>query len=66
MEDDILEEYVEKVEKTDIYVKKYKVSDSGEERWIAEFIHNDAHYYIMTSDISKHELESILKNLYFF
>lgn len=66
VEDEILEEYVEKIGETSIQVKKIKVSDNGEERWTAEFNYNDTQYYIMTSDISESELQNILKNLYFF
>lgn len=66
VEDEILEEYVEKVGGTNIYVKKYKVSDSGEERWTAEFNYKDTHYYIMILDIDGTEVKKIIENLYFF
>lgn len=66
VEDEILKEYVETIEDVNVYMKKYKVTDSGEERWTAEFNYNDTHYYIMTLAIDGAEVEKIIENLYFF
>lgn len=66
VEDEVLKEYVETIGETDIQVKKYKVSNSGEERWTAEFNYEDTQYYIMTLDIKEEEVKKIINNLYFF
>lgn len=66
VEDEIIEEYVEKVGETNIYVKQYRVSEVGEERWTAEFNYGDTQYYMMFLDVKGVEVEKIIENLYFF
>ena len=66
VEDEIIEEYVEKVGETNIYVKQYRVSEAGEERWTAEFNHNDTQYYMATLGVVESEFKEIINNLYFF
>lgn len=62
--DQLLDEYEFQNGKHSILVKQYKIKNSDEERYIAEFEYKDIHYQIKGS-MEKEEFEKILENLFF-
>lgn len=64
VEDDFVEEYIEENESAIIYVRKYLV-DEKEERWSVQFEYKGVLYTMSIADISKDEVEKIVKNLFF-
>lgn len=64
VEDDFVEEYIEENESATIYVRKYLV-DGKEERWSVQFEYKGVLYTMSIADISKDEVEKIVKNLFF-
>lgn len=65
IEDELLSEYIMHLEGTDIYVKQYKVEESGDVIFTAQFEVNKV-AYLLSGDVSKSDFELILKNLHFF
>lgn len=64
VEDDFVEEYIEENESATIYVRKY-LEDGKEERWSVQFEYKGVLYTMSIADISKDEVEKIVKNLFF-
>ena len=62
--DQLLDEYEFQNGKHSILVKQYKIKNSDEKRYIAEFEYKDIHYQIKGS-MEKEEFEKILENLFF-
>lgn len=65
VEDELLKEYTIKVEETEIFVKQYKIKESGETIYTAQFEVNKV-VYLLSGDLSEEKFELILKNLHFF
>lgn len=64
-EDNKLDEYTVSTNGIDIKVEEYKVSDSLENRQIANFEYKDIHYQLK-GVLEKSEFKKILENLYFY
>lgn len=62
--DQLIDEYEFQNGNHSILVKQYKIKNSDEERYIAEFEYKDIHYQIKGS-MEKEEFEKILENLFF-
>lgn len=65
IEDVIVDEYVKTVKNTNIQVTEYRVKDSNEQEFSAEFQYKDISYFL-SGVIEKGEFEKILENLHFF
>lgn len=65
IEDPIIEEYVKSVRDTDIQVTEYRIQETNQPEFSAEFEYKDV-TYILTGIIEKAEFEKILENLHFF
>lgn len=64
IEDSLLEQYVYPLDETEVQVQGYKVQETGEQVYTANFEYQDIHYQL-TGVLEKKELEEILKNLHF-
>ncbi len=64
-EDEKINEYTVSVNEVDIKVEEFKVSDSPDNRQIANFEYKGVHYQLKGA-MESTEFEKILKNLYFF
>lgn len=64
IEDDFLEEYIEKTEHTIIYMRKYLIDDS-EERWSIQFEYQEVFYSMLIMDSNEAEMKKIVENLIF-
>ncbi|MCB6416352.1 DUF4367 domain-containing protein [Dorea acetigenes] len=64
VEDVLLEEYEYPLEKTTAMVEAYRIADSGNTSYVAQFDYRDVHYTLMGLT-EKEDLELILKNLHF-
>ena len=64
VEDVLLEEYEYPLEKTTAMVEAYRIADSGNTSYVAQFDYRDVHYTLMGLT-EKVDLELILKNLHF-
>ena len=62
--DQLIDEYEFQNGNHSILVKQYKIKNSDEERYIAEFEYKDIHYQIKGT-MEKEEFEKILENLFF-
>lgn len=65
IEDTIVDEYTKIVDNIKIQVTEYKIEESDEQEFSAQFEYNDINY-IFTGIIEKEEFEKILENLHFF
>ena len=66
VEDHLVKEYSLEVGETVVLLRQYRVEDSGETRWRAEFEHQKMQYFIEASGISEKEMKKIVKNLHFY
>lgn len=64
IEDELLEEYIEETEYTDIYIRKYQL-ESDVERWAVQFEYKNVSYSMLIMDTNQKEVEKIVKNLIF-
>ena len=64
IEDPLIDEYVYPLDRTDVTVQKYEITETGEVEYSASFDYMDAHYQL-TGVLTKEELEEILDNLHF-
>lgn len=65
IEDTLEYEYVYPVNNVQVTVCKYKVEETGGEKYSARFDYKDVHYQL-TGTMTREEMEEILNNLYFF
>lgn len=65
IEDTVVDEYEKKVEDVKIRIIEYRITDTNEQEFSAEFQYEDVSY-ILTGIIEKDEFEKILENLHFF
>lgn len=56
--------YCEQVKSTDIEVTEYETPETERNRYVAEFEYKKL-YYCLSGELTKEEMENILKNLYF-
>ena len=56
--------YCERVKSTDIEVTEYETPETERNRYVAEFEYKKLHY-CLSGELTKEEMENILKNLYF-
>ena len=56
--------YCEQVKSTDIEVTEYETPETERNRYVAEFEYKKLHY-CLSGELTKEEIENILKNLYF-
>ena len=65
VEDEVINEYLKEVQGVNISIKEYKIKESKDTRWRAEYEYNDVQYYLVLSGIAQDEVEKIIENLYF-
>ena len=63
-EDKKIDYYCEQVKSTDIEVTEYETPETERNRYVAEFEYKKWHY-CLSGELTKEEIENILKNLYF-
>ena len=63
-EDKKIDYYCEQVKSTDIEVTEYETPETERNRYVAEFEYKKL-YYCLSGELTKEEMENILKNLYF-
>ena len=63
-EDKKIDYYFEQVKSTDIEVTEYETPETERNRYVAEFEYKKLHY-CLSGELTKEEMENILKNLYF-
>lgn len=63
-EDKKIDYYCEQVKSTDIEVTEYETPETERNRYVAEFEYKKLHY-CLSGELTKEEIENILKNLYF-
>lgn len=63
-EDKKISYYCEQVKGTDIEVTEYETPETERNRYVAEFEYKKLHY-CLSGELTKEEMENILKNLYF-
>ena len=63
-EDKKIDYYCEQVKGTDIEVTEYETPETERNRYVAEFEYKKLHY-CLSGELTKEEIENILKNLYF-
>lgn len=64
-EDKKIDYYCEQVKSTDIEVTEYETPETERNRYVAEFEYKKLHY-CLSGELTKEEIENILKNLYFY
>lgn len=65
VEDVFLETSIEQIKGNEIEMKKYRISETNEIRWTAEYVYENVQYYLMVFDMEEQEFEKIIKNLKF-
>ena len=65
IEDIIVDEYVKTVKNINIQITEYRIKDTNEQEFLAEFQYKDISYFL-SGVIEKREFEKILENLHFF
>ena len=65
VEDTLENEYVYYLDEVKVIVREYTVEEINEKKYSARFDYKDVHYQL-TGNMTKGEMEEILKNLYFF
>lgn len=65
VEDTLENEYVYYLDEVKVIVREYTVEETNEKKYSARFDYKDVHYQL-TGNMTKGEMEEILKNLYFF
>lgn len=63
-EDKKIDYYCERVKSTEIEVTEYETPETERNRYVAEFEYKKLHY-CLSGELTKEEMENILKNLYF-
>lgn len=63
-EDKKIDYYCEQVKSTDIEVTEYETPETERNRYVAEFEYKKLHY-CLSGELTKEEIENILKNMYF-
>lgn len=63
--DKILQEYMIQLPETKVLVREYKVLESGEKEYTAQFSYKNSKYFLV-GIMNKAEFEKIIKNLHFF
>lgn len=65
LEDKLLQEYEIVLPKTIVRVSEYRIQETGELEYVAQFSYKNCKYFL-TSIVEKGEFEKIIKNLHFF
>ena len=65
VEDELIEEYMLEIEKTQVNISKYKVED-GTIRWLVCFDYQEVNYSMIVNNMTKEEVNNIINNLYFY
>lgn len=63
-EDKVVDTYYKEKKGTEIEIKEYQVSETGEERYSANFKYRGVEYFLIGT-LSKQDFEQIIDNLYF-
>lgn len=63
--DKMLQEYMMQLPETKVLVREYKVLESGEKEYTAQFSYKNSKYFLV-GIMNKAEFEKIIKNLHFF
>ncbi len=63
--DKVLQEYMMQLPETKVLVREYKVLESGEKEYTAQFSYKNSKYFLV-GIMNKAEFEKIIKNLHFF
>lgn len=65
MQDEFVQEYVIKVYETEILVTEYRIQETGQQEYMAQFTYQNSEYFL-TGIMNREEFEKIVKNLNFF
>lgn len=63
--DKVLQEYMMQLPETKVLVREYKVLETGEKEYTAQFSYKNSKYFLV-GIMNKAEFEKIIKNLHFF
>ena len=63
--DKLLREYSIQLPETKVSVREYKVLETGEKEYIAQFTYKNSEYFL-SGIVNQAEFEKIIKNLHFF
>lgn len=65
IQDQLVKEYIIELPETDIKISEYRIQDTGELEYIAQFMYKNSKYFL-TGIMEQKEFEKIVKNLNFF
>lgn len=65
IQDKFLEEYVLELPETDVVISEYRIQDTGELEYSAQFTYEDSQYFL-TGIMNREDFEKVVKNLNFF
>lgn len=65
IQDQLIKEYVIELPEINIEVSEYRIQDTGESEYIAQFMYKNSRYFL-TGIMEQKEFEKIIKNLNFF
>ena len=65
IQDEFLQEYVMELPETDVVISEYKIQDTGELEYTAQFTYKNSEYFLM-GIMNREDFEKVVKNLNFF
>ncbi len=65
IQDEFVQEYAIKVYETEILITEYRIQETGQREYTAQFTYENAEYFL-TGIMNREEFEKIVKNLNFF
>lgn len=63
--DEFLQEYVLELPEEDVVISEYRIQDTGELEYSAQFTYEDSQYFL-TGIMNQEDFEKVVKNLFFF
>lgn len=63
--DEFLQEYVLELPEADVVISEYRIQDTGELEYSAQFTYEDSQYFL-TGIMNQEDFEKVVKNLFFF
>lgn len=63
--DEFQQEYVLELPETDVVISEYKIQDTGELEYLAQFTYKASQYFL-TGIMNREDFEKVVKNLFFF
>lgn len=65
IQDEFLQEYVLELPETDVVISEYRIQDTGELEYTAQFTYKNSEYFLM-GIMNREDFEKVVKNLFFF